>query len=396
MQITSTAYTVADYCAAMERHEIMVNKDYQRSDQVWPPVARSFLIETVMLGYPIPKIYLSQVTDIKSRKTTKEIVDGQQRSQAIFDFYSNRFALDRSTAIEGGARRTYEELSDELKSHFLSYQLSVDLFVGATRDQIIETFRRMNSYTVPLNFEEQRHAKFQGAFKWFIYNLTKTYSETLIQIGAFGEKNIVRMNDAKLATEFCHAVLHGITTTNKQALDKLYETRDKDFPEQPDLQRRFDEAMARLMDFTEIHNGALMKPYLLYSLLLAITQAQRPLDGLRRRFNPPAGLVIDRAIAVANLSRMAEAIESEEPPAELSGIHRGEHLKDEYQGTTRKESFVARKGASSRADMNASCARSLQALADGRRPAWKAAAIGGRELWFAGLRTRQAGRIRCH
>ena len=42
MHITSTNYTVADYCQAMERKEIIVNRDYQRSDKVWPPVARSF------------------------------------------------------------------------------------------------------------------------------------------------------------------------------------------------------------------------------------------------------------------------------------------------------------------------------------------------------------------
>ena len=45
--------------------------------------------------------------------------------------------------------------------------------VGATPDQIRETFRRINSYTVPLNPEEHRHAVFQGDFKWFMHDLTK-------------------------------------------------------------------------------------------------------------------------------------------------------------------------------------------------------------------------------
>ena len=48
MHITSTDYTVADYCQAMERKEIIVNRAYQRSDKVWLPVARSFLIETIL------------------------------------------------------------------------------------------------------------------------------------------------------------------------------------------------------------------------------------------------------------------------------------------------------------------------------------------------------------
>ena len=74
MQIIPSTYTVADYCAAMERQEIIVNRQYQRSDKVWPPPAKSFLIESVLLGFSIPKLSLYQVTDVKTRKTRKEIV----------------------------------------------------------------------------------------------------------------------------------------------------------------------------------------------------------------------------------------------------------------------------------------------------------------------------------
>jgi hypothetical protein len=78
-----TNMTIAEYCASMDRKEVIVNKNYQRSDQVWPHAARSFLIESILLGFPIPKIYLHSKTDLKTRKTIKEIVDGQQRSRAI-------------------------------------------------------------------------------------------------------------------------------------------------------------------------------------------------------------------------------------------------------------------------------------------------------------------------
>ena len=77
--------TVADYCAGLDRGELQVNQLYQRSDKVWPPAARSFLIETIILGYPLPKIFLFQKTDLKSKKTVKEIVDGQQRTRADQD-----------------------------------------------------------------------------------------------------------------------------------------------------------------------------------------------------------------------------------------------------------------------------------------------------------------------
>ncbi len=105
MNIVATNTTVAAYCQEMGRNEIIVNKEYQRSDKVWPPVARSYLIETLLLGYPIPKLSLHQVTDIKSKKTLKEIVDGQQRSMAIFDFFHDRLPLSRTLDSEGIARQ---------------------------------------------------------------------------------------------------------------------------------------------------------------------------------------------------------------------------------------------------------------------------------------------------
>jgi hypothetical protein len=76
MTTTPTDLTVADYCQAMERNEIRVNREYQRSDRVWPNAARSFLIETILLGFPMPKLAHYQVTDLRTRKVTKEIVDG--------------------------------------------------------------------------------------------------------------------------------------------------------------------------------------------------------------------------------------------------------------------------------------------------------------------------------
>jgi hypothetical protein len=195
MQTVATSFTVSDYCAAMDQNEIVANKEYQRSEEVWPPAARSFLIETILLGYPMPKLYLYQKTDIKSRKTVKEIVDGQQRSKAIHDFYHGRFALAKRTEIEGAVGKRYEELAETLKGQFLNYQIWADLFISVTPSEIRETFRRINSYTVPLNPEERRHARYQGAFKWFVYEMTHKYEEWFLSMGVLTEKQMVRMAD---------------------------------------------------------------------------------------------------------------------------------------------------------------------------------------------------------
>jgi uncharacterized protein with ParB-like and HNH nuclease domain len=87
LKTVGTNMTIADYCEEFLAEKIYVNKDYQRSDERWSSVARSFLIESILLGYPLPKFYLYPITDTKQRRSLKEIVDGQQRTMAIVDFF---------------------------------------------------------------------------------------------------------------------------------------------------------------------------------------------------------------------------------------------------------------------------------------------------------------------
>ena len=87
MHIVPTHMTVIDYCSGLAQNQIVVNRDYQRSHEVWPVAAQSFLIESMLLGFPIPKMALYQITDRDARTSTREIVDGQQRTEAIKQFF---------------------------------------------------------------------------------------------------------------------------------------------------------------------------------------------------------------------------------------------------------------------------------------------------------------------
>jgi hypothetical protein len=312
MDVSITQYTVADFCAYLAAGEIAVNHEYQRGSKVWPPAARSFLIETLLMGYPIPKIYLSQLTDIKTRKTRKEIVDGQQRSGAIQDFYENKFKLRRSAVPEAAANKTYDELDDDLKHKFLNYSITADLLIGGTDADIREVFRRMNSYTIPLNAEEKRHAQYQGEFKWFIYRLTSSYSEALKQIGVFGEKSLTRMADAKLLTEIAHALIKGITTTRERELIKLYADNEESLPDGSLLKKRIEYGLDQLIALKSLHQTALMKPYHVYSLCLALAHSKHTVPCLKSTYQFASTRHPSDAVVSENLSRLVAALEDPE------------------------------------------------------------------------------------
>jgi hypothetical protein len=310
-----TNMTIAEYCAAMERNEIIVNKDYQRSDQVWPDVARSFLIESILLGFPIPKIYLHSITDLKSRKTIKEIVDGQQRSRAINDFFYDKYALSKHLETEEIRDLTYSELPEEWQSRFISYSISIDLFLSASQDEVVQVFRRMNSYTVPLNPEELRNAEYQGAFKWFIYEISGKYAAALTELGAFGAKGLVRMQDLKLYTEILHAIEHGITTTNKKSLDSLYKAYDQEFQKSAVYTKCLQFAFSSIGGMTFLKGSNIAKPYMLYSLALALIDSMHPIPAFKR-----FKLAVDfGSISLERrLLKMSAALDLDDEQAEVS------------------------------------------------------------------------------
>jgi hypothetical protein len=310
--------TVADYCLGMSRTEIVVNRNYQRSDKVWPSAAKSYLIETMLLGYPVPKLYLYQVLDLRSRKTYKEIVDGQQRSVAIFQFYNDEFRLNDSLETEEISGKIYSELEPEFQSKFLEYSLAIDTFLSATQPEIVESFRRMNSYTIPLNPEEQRHAVYQGPFKWFVANLARRQEAVFLNIGLFSQKQLVRMADTKLLTEVCDALINGIRTTNKTILDRLYKVKNDEFPEEIDFDRWITDAVETIRRWTGIHNTNLVKPYIMYSLILAIIHISRVIPALQTSLPRNEPTPIDMALAEVNLTAMSAALDYDEPPLEFA------------------------------------------------------------------------------
>lgn len=308
MRNVPTNMTIADYCQAMQRREIIVNKDYQRSDKVWPPAARSYLVESVLLDFPIPKLSLHQKTDVKARTIVKEIVDGQQRSRALADFYEDKFPLSKSIETSEWVGMTFSQMDEQLQQHFIDYQLSIDLFTSASDAQVRDVFRRMNSYTIPLNDEEQRHAAWQGLFKWFVHRLSSRYDQSFLTLGIFTEKALVRMQDTKLITEVCRGLTKGIDTTKKAQLNEMYRLYDEAFPLRDEYELRLTGALDQLVQWSDVHKTPLMKPHVVYALLLAVIHIQYNVQQLQPLFKSPNRPIVTNATILSRLTSMAEAL----------------------------------------------------------------------------------------
>lgn len=276
MLANSSPMSVADYCSDFNNGKIRVNEEYQRKVGLWTTQARSYFIESIILGFPVPKLYLHARLDLKSRQTIKEVVDGQQRTNALQLFYNGKFRLTKNIETEDLRGKNYTSLPDEYQSAFLSYSLPIDQFSGASDAEIREAFRRMNANNIPLNDEEQRNAQYQGEFKWFITSIADAYESRMASIGLFSKRDLIRMADFKFYSE---VVLHmdgGFVTVKAKQIDNLYKKYNASFPCLDRYNLTLRDALDRFLELDISTMTSLRKTHVAQSLVAALSEISAP------------------------------------------------------------------------------------------------------------------------
>ncbi|SDV04301.1 MULTISPECIES: DUF262 domain-containing protein [Pseudomonas] len=270
MKANASPVSVADYCSAMQEKKIVVNSDYQRKDGLWNAPARSFFIESILLEYPIPKMFVYAKLDLLTKAVIKEIVDGQQRSQALMLFYENKLALSKNIETEELRGMKYNKLSDEWKTKFLSYQLPIDQFSGVPENEVREAFRRMNANNVPLNAEEQRNARYQGDFKWFINRTAELYKEKLLALKLLSRRDLIRMTDLRLYAEIALTLDEGFITVKGAQLDKLYKKYNADFDSAPQFEEKIRYGIDFFIGNDVLHEDVFLRMHVFQSIVMAV------------------------------------------------------------------------------------------------------------------------------
>jgi len=152
-----------------QRTKIDMNPPYQRHGRLWSRADKSFLIDSIVNEYDIPKIYMADFTygNVRLNKTglPYAIIDGKQRLEAIFEFYSGEVRLDDEFVYQqsphlrlGGLGYTdlaknYPEVADIFRNH----PLSVVHVITDEQERIDELFVRLNR-SKPLTGAEIRNA----------------------------------------------------------------------------------------------------------------------------------------------------------------------------------------------------------------------------------------------
>src|SRR5689334_18410826 len=70
---------------------------YQRRGRLWSDTDKAYLIDSILNGFDIPKLYMADFTFADSPLNVKKlpyaIIDGKQRLEAILDFFDGKIRL---------------------------------------------------------------------------------------------------------------------------------------------------------------------------------------------------------------------------------------------------------------------------------------------------------------
>lgn len=147
-----------------EDNELYV-PDYQR-DFVWDDERQSRLIESIILGLPIPVIFVAENSDGKL-----EIVDGSQRIRTLSAFLNNELTLIGLERLNKLNKLKFSDLEISRQRKIKNTPIRMIVLSESATDSVKnDLFERINRGSDTLRNMEKRKGIYRGDFNDFIYN----------------------------------------------------------------------------------------------------------------------------------------------------------------------------------------------------------------------------------
>ena len=173
IRITTKNFSLRDVVDQIADKEIDLSPDFQR-DYVWKPRQRTRLIESILLGIPLPAFYFNQAGD-----GTYQVVDGVQRLSTISLFMSGAHSLGSADLeyLRNLDGCSYSQLEPISLRRFRSTQIVVHVIEAQTPDDVkYDIFNRVNTSGSPLSAQEIRHAMSKDRSRSFLKELAEAPS----------------------------------------------------------------------------------------------------------------------------------------------------------------------------------------------------------------------------
>jgi Protein of unknown function DUF262 len=230
MRTTATNRKIRVLLTGISQGTLIPRPEFQRR-LVWSSKHKNAFLETVLLGYPFPEIYIAAgEVDPNTGEGAEMLVDGQQRIMTLYQYFTGAEDLNLTKNI-----RPYSQLTDEEKRRFLAYEVVVRDLGELALEQIKEVFRRINLTNYALNAMEIQNARFDGPFKQF--------GEELAQDPFFEKHRVFRTNEIRRMSDVRFVLIFVITIMSTyfnrdSELDDYLERYNEDFEDEDNLRHQ--------------------------------------------------------------------------------------------------------------------------------------------------------------
>lgn len=253
VDIRRTQFTVTDLLSWKRQEALDLTPAFQRRS-VWKPGAKSYFIDTVVRGLPVPIIYLRQRIDLQTQRTVREVVDGQQRLRTIFSYVDPTSLKDYDPSRDSFiikkvhnpelADKPFAKLPDKFKQRILAYEFSTHVLPVDVEDrEVLEMFARLNATGEKLNHQELRNAAWFGEMKTLLYSVAIEQLERWRAWRIFSDDQIARMKEVEATSDLVLNMIEGLTGKTQKRLNNLYRDYDEELPFSAEIERRFRHVM---------------------------------------------------------------------------------------------------------------------------------------------------------
>lgn len=208
IRVNQERFSIYELYRKYKKQQLVLDVEFQRK-YVWDTKQKSELIESILMGLPLPIFYFKQ-----QNNSTYVVVDGKQRLSALFDFLDNKFVLKSLKILDFLNGKSFKNLENDFgiyQSQLEDYQVYSHVILPPTPDRIIfDIFDRVNRGGTKLNKQEIRNALYHGIGLDMIVNVTKSKAfENATRIEYAKDS---RMKGAYLITRFLsfYLLLNGL------------------------------------------------------------------------------------------------------------------------------------------------------------------------------------------
>ena len=196
IRIHTKHYSLRQLVDMIADRDIDLAPDFQRQ-YVWKERQRCGLIESLLLGIPLPSFYFNE-----DASGQLQVVDGVQRLTTIFRYVSDKtFKLGKVTYLHDLEGQGFEDLAALFRRRLNSAQFVAHVIDPQTPYRVkFDIFRRINTGGSPLSAQEIRHCMSGTRSRKFLKELATDQSFATATGGVL--QNHPRMADREVALRF--------------------------------------------------------------------------------------------------------------------------------------------------------------------------------------------------